>query len=132
MVFPFTQPVNTVTFTQFHYSSANSSIRMDVDLSDRVYLGLYAAVGFSDKLRFMTVMIDDLEVIREFPVRECALSSFGNLGHYLGAVNRTIIQVYSCVTFQVMAILKGHNAKVYLFGLENRNINRNKRNNGSR
>ncbi|KAL0279051.1 UNVERIFIED_CONTAM: hypothetical protein PYX00_000691 [Menopon gallinae] len=74
--------------------------------------GLYAAVGFSDKLRFMTVMIDDLEVIREFPIRECALSSFGNMGHYLGAVNRDIIQVYSCVTFQIMAFLKGHNAKV--------------------
>lgn len=33
--------------------------------------GLYAAVGFSDKLRFMTIMIDDIITTKEFNIRTC-------------------------------------------------------------
>jgi len=33
--------------------------------------GLYVAVGFSDKLRFMNLLIDDIRTFREFAVRGC-------------------------------------------------------------
>jgi len=33
--------------------------------------GLYVVVGFSDKLRLMNLLIDDVRTFREFSVREC-------------------------------------------------------------
>lgn len=33
--------------------------------------GLYAVIGFSDKLRYMTIMIDDLIMTKEFHIRTC-------------------------------------------------------------
>ena len=33
--------------------------------------GLYVLVGFSDKLRLMNLLIDDIRVFREFPIRGC-------------------------------------------------------------
>lgn len=33
--------------------------------------GLYIVVGFSDKLRFMNLLIDDIRTFLEFPVRGC-------------------------------------------------------------
>lgn len=33
--------------------------------------GLYAVVGFSDKLRFMTIMIDEIVPTKEFNIRSC-------------------------------------------------------------
>jgi len=69
-------------------------------------------VGFSDKLRFMIVLIDDIQLCREFPIRECLLSSFSSNGQFLAAVNKNIIHVYSCISFQNMWNLKGHNGQV--------------------
>ncbi|XP_022907952.2 cilia- and flagella-associated protein 57 [Onthophagus taurus] len=74
--------------------------------------GLYAVVGFSDKLRFLTILLDDLEMTREFSVRNCKLVSFSNLGHIFAAANGNIIQVYSSVSFEHMFNLKGHNGRV--------------------
>lgn len=74
--------------------------------------GLYAVVGFSDKLRFLTILIDDFSNTREFPVRNCKLCMFSTLGHVFGAVNGNIIQVYSCVTLSMLFVLKGHSGKV--------------------
>ena len=33
--------------------------------------GLYILVGFSDKLRLMNILIDDIKQFREFPIRGC-------------------------------------------------------------
>jgi WD40 repeat protein len=33
--------------------------------------GLYMLVGFSDKLRMMNILMDDLRPVREFPIRAC-------------------------------------------------------------
>ncbi|XP_037969047.2 cilia- and flagella-associated protein 57 [Plutella xylostella] len=74
--------------------------------------GLFAIVGFSDKLRFMVVLIDDLEVMREFPIRSCARACFSSNGHLFAAVNNQVIQVFSSVSFQNIYNLKGHNGKI--------------------
>ncbi|KAK6624808.1 hypothetical protein RUM44_011672 [Polyplax serrata] len=74
--------------------------------------GLYAAIGFSDKLRFMTILIDDLQVTREIPIRECPKSAFSLCGHLLAAVNRNVIQIISVITFQILATLKGHSSLI--------------------
>lgn len=33
--------------------------------------GLYICVGFSDKLRLMNLLIDDIRTFKEFPIRGC-------------------------------------------------------------
>lgn len=74
--------------------------------------GLFAIVGFSDKLRFLTILMDDFSTTREFPVRNCKLCSFSKLGHLFAAANGNVIQVYSSISFEHMFNLKGHNGRV--------------------
>ncbi|CAG4978626.1 unnamed protein product [Parnassius apollo] len=73
---------------------------------------LFAIVGFSDKLRYMVVLIDDFEVMREFPIRNCKRVKFSTNGHLFAAVNGQVIQVFSSVSFQNVFNLKGHNGRV--------------------
>ncbi|XP_030754252.1 cilia- and flagella-associated protein 57 isoform X2 [Sitophilus oryzae] len=74
--------------------------------------GLYCVVGFSDKLRYMTIMIDDVITSKEFGIRNCKLSEFSSLGHLFAATNGNVIQVYSSITFNIMYMLKGHNGRI--------------------
>lgn len=74
--------------------------------------GLFIIVGFSDKLRFLTILMDDFATTREFPVRNCKLCSFSNLGHLFAAANGNVIQVYSSISFEHLFNLKGHNGRV--------------------
>ncbi|XP_044759161.1 cilia- and flagella-associated protein 57 [Coccinella septempunctata] len=74
--------------------------------------GLYCIVGFSDKLRYLTIMIDEFTINREFPIRVCKQCSFSQMGHYFAAANGNLIQVYSSITFEMFYTLKGHNGKI--------------------
>ncbi|KAL1494188.1 hypothetical protein ABEB36_009827 [Hypothenemus hampei] len=74
--------------------------------------GLYCVIGFSDKLRFMTILIDDIVITKEFGIRTCKLSSFSSMGHFFASTNGNIIQVYSSIFFDLMYTLKGHNGKI--------------------
>ncbi|KAF9421540.1 hypothetical protein HW555_002473, partial [Spodoptera exigua] len=74
--------------------------------------GLFAIVGFSDKLRFMVVLIDDFEVMREFPIRNCKQAKFSTNGQMFAAVNGQVIQVFSSVSFMNVFNLKGHNGRI--------------------
>ncbi|XP_071953862.1 cilia- and flagella-associated protein 57-like isoform X1 [Antedon mediterranea] len=74
--------------------------------------GLFILVGFSDKLRLMNLLIDDIRTFKEFTVRGCRECSFSNGGHMFAAVHGNVIQVYSTSTFEIINNLKGHNGKV--------------------
>lgn len=74
--------------------------------------GLHILVGFSDKLRLMNLLIDDMRIFREFPVRGCRLSSFSHGGHLFAVVHGHVIMVYSTATFDVVQNLQGHSQKV--------------------
>uniref|UniRef100_A0A673GCI5 Cilia and flagella associated protein 57 n=1 Tax=Sinocyclocheilus rhinocerous TaxID=307959 RepID=A0A673GCI5_9TELE len=74
--------------------------------------GLYILVGFSDKLRLMTLLIDDIRTFKEFTVRSCRECAFSNGGHLFAAVNGNVINIYSTTTFEDVLNLKGHNEKV--------------------
>lgn len=74
--------------------------------------GLYAIVGFSDKLRFLTIMIDEFETTREFNIRVCKQCVFSRMGYLFAAANGNVIQVYSSVSFEMMYNLKGHNGNI--------------------
>ncbi|XP_022105499.1 cilia- and flagella-associated protein 57-like [Acanthaster planci] len=74
--------------------------------------GLYVLVGFSDKLRLMNLLIDDIRTFKEFTIRGCRECSFSNGGHVFAAVHGNVIQIYSSTTFENVNNLKGHNGKV--------------------
>lgn len=74
--------------------------------------GLFAVVGFSSRLRFLTITIDNLIKTREFNVKCCKLCSFSKLGHLFAGTNGNMIQVYSTVSFEQLHVLKGHTGLV--------------------
>ncbi|XP_019386797.1 PREDICTED: cilia- and flagella-associated protein 57 isoform X1 [Crocodylus porosus] len=74
--------------------------------------GLYIVVGFSDKLRLMNLLIDDIRTFKEFTVRGCRECVFSNGGHLFAAVNGNVIHIYSTTSFENINNLKGHNGKV--------------------
>lgn len=55
--------------------------------------GLYILVGFSDKLRLMTLLIDDIRIFKEFNVRGCreVRLTIAQVWHYL------FIHIYNIV-----------------------------------
>ncbi|XP_075995968.1 cilia- and flagella-associated protein 57 [Genypterus blacodes] len=74
--------------------------------------GLVVLVGFSDKLRLMNLLIDDIHTFKEFTVRGCRECAFSHGGHMFAAVNGNVIHIYSVTTFENLLNLKGHNGKV--------------------
>ncbi|KAJ8285212.1 hypothetical protein GJAV_G00023590 [Gymnothorax javanicus] len=74
--------------------------------------GLFLLVGFSDKLRLLNLLMNDLRSFMEFSVRGCRECAFSNGGHLFAAVNGTVIQIYSTITFENVRNLKGHSGKV--------------------
>ncbi|KFQ25638.1 WD repeat-containing protein 65, partial [Merops nubicus] len=75
--------------------------------------GLFCLVGFSDKLRFISLLHEDMHVFKEFAVRQCRECSFSNGGHLFAAVSGNVIQIYSSITFENINNLKGHSGKVH-------------------
>lgn len=69
--------------------------------------GLFCLIGFSDKLRFMNILIDDFMVMKEFSIRNCKKAQFSYGGHLFAAVNGNIIQVYSVTDFSIRYLFKG-------------------------
>lgn len=74
--------------------------------------GLSVLVGFSEKLRLMSLLIDDIRPYKEFMIRGCRECAFSNGGHMFAAANTNLIQVFSTYTFENIGNLKGHNGKV--------------------
>ena len=57
--------------------------------------GMYVLAGFSDKLRLMNILIDDIKTFREFPFRNSTSCSFSCGGHLLAAVSHNKISIFS-------------------------------------
>ena len=74
--------------------------------------GLHILVGFSDKLRLMNLLIDDLRLFKEFPIRGCKLSQFSNGGHLFAVVHGFNILIYNFSKFEIVSNLQGHSHKI--------------------
>ncbi|XP_016840844.1 cilia- and flagella-associated protein 57 [Nasonia vitripennis] len=70
--------------------------------------GLFCLIGFSDKLRFMSILFDDFLTMKEFSIRNCKIAAFSYGGQMFAAVNGNIIQVYATIDFNTRFLLKGH------------------------
>ncbi|KYN06041.1 PREDICTED: cilia- and flagella-associated protein 57 [Cyphomyrmex costatus] len=75
-------------------------------------MGLFCLIGFTDKLRFMSILIDDLVPMHEIAIRNCKTVRFSCNGHLFAAVNDNVVQVYTTISFHNPFILKGHTGKV--------------------
>lgn len=73
--------------------------------------GLFCLIGFSDKLRFMSILIDDFLTMKEFSIRNCKIVAFSYGGHLFAAVNGNMIEVYTTIDFQIRFLLKGITVK---------------------
>jgi cilia- and flagella-associated protein 57 len=74
--------------------------------------GLLAVVGFQDRLRLMTVTLDDLRDLRSYQIKGCVEARFSRGGSLFAAVNGNVILVYSAYTGEYLQTLRGHNGKV--------------------
>ena len=64
---------------------------------------MYILAGFSDKLRLMNLLIDDIKTFREFNVRNCTACAFSCGGHLLAAVDgasTNVVSIFSSVNFR--------------------------------
>ncbi|XP_066588293.1 cilia- and flagella-associated protein 57 [Prorops nasuta] len=75
-------------------------------------IGFFCLIGFSDKLRIMSILIDDLMQMCEFPIRNCRTVEFSHGAHQFAAVNGNIVQIYNTINFCHEFVLKGHTGKV--------------------
>jgi WD40 repeat protein len=73
--------------------------------------GLCVLVGFSDKLRLMNLLIDDIRPYKELAIRACREVRFSHGGQMFAAVNGNTIQVYSTHSCDNIGNLRGHNNK---------------------
>eukprot|EP00002_Diphylleia_rotans_P000166 TRINITY_DN1008_c0_g1_i4.p1 TRINITY_DN1008_c0_g1~~TRINITY_DN1008_c0_g1_i4.p1 ORF type:complete len:1179 (-),score=303.89 TRINITY_DN1008_c0_g1_i4:414-3950(-) len=74
--------------------------------------GFHVLVGFSDKLRLMNLLMDDIRPYKEFTIRGCRECRFSNGGQLFAAVNGNTIQIFSSYSFENIGNLRGHNSKV--------------------
>ncbi|XP_018422114.1 PREDICTED: cilia- and flagella-associated protein 57 isoform X1 [Nanorana parkeri] len=100
------------------WSYENNTLELYKDYQEEAFSvslhpsGLHVLVGFSDKLRLMNLLIDDIRPFKDFTVRGCRECAFSHGGHLFAAVNGNVIHIYSTTTFENTANLKGHNGKV--------------------
>jgi WD40 repeat protein len=75
--------------------------------------GLHIVVGFSDKLRLMNLLMDDIRMYRELPVKLCREVQFSHGGQYFAAANQSnVVLVFNFYTCEKLADLRGHSGKV--------------------
>uniref|UniRef100_UPI00358FA67B cilia- and flagella-associated protein 57-like n=1 Tax=Myxine glutinosa TaxID=7769 RepID=UPI00358FA67B len=75
--------------------------------------GLFFAAGFSDKLRYFSILVDGPCCSRQLPVSACHEVVFSNGGHLISAASENVVQVFCCVTFNCLIHLHGHTGKTY-------------------
>lgn len=75
-------------------------------------MGLFCLIGFNDKLRFMSILIDNLVPMHEIAIRNCKIVCFSHNGHMFAAVNINVVQVYTTTDFICIFTLKGHTGNV--------------------
>lgn len=74
--------------------------------------GFSLIAGFSDKLRLMNLLMEDMRMYKEVPIKACRECRFSHGGQFFAAVNSNTVQVYKTYTCEVVCSLRGHQSKV--------------------
>lgn len=74
--------------------------------------GCVLVAGFTEKLRFLAITINDIITHREFPIRGCREVKFAHGGQYFAAVNGNNVQIYSSYTFKNIVNLRSPGQRI--------------------
>lgn len=74
--------------------------------------GFHLIIGFSDKLRLMNLLMEDMKIYKDIPIKACRECRFSNGGQYFAAVSGNTVQVYKTYTCEPLEPLRGHNNRV--------------------
>lgn len=74
--------------------------------------GYYAAVGFGDRIRLYHVLVKDLKLHSEIPLRAVHQLKFSFGGHLLAAIQGKLIHIFSVRTLTKVTTLQGHTRDV--------------------
>lgn len=74
--------------------------------------GIYLAVMFTDKIRILSLLLEELHQCREIAARQVSYIKFSRGGQYLAASNGTNLQIYATHTGTPVATLRGHNNRI--------------------
>ncbi|CAD7922808.1 unnamed protein product [Amoebophrya sp. A25] len=74
--------------------------------------GFHILVGFTDKLRAMNLLMDDLKTFKELPVKQCREVQYSNGGNYFAAANGTALQVYYTWTCELFYTFHGSLSRI--------------------
>ena len=74
--------------------------------------GLHVAIAFLDKLRLYHILLDDLRLCVELPVKCCRVCVFSQWGNLLATANGNIISIFDSHSGERVVDLRGHNGKV--------------------
>jgi hypothetical protein len=66
-------------------------------------------------VRIYHVILDDLRLCAEIPIKGCREMAFSHGGGLLAAVNGNVISVYLFHSGEKVVDLRGHNSKVRMF-----------------
>ncbi len=69
--------------------------------------GLQVAVSYTDSLHLMNLLMTDIRVFKEYPLKACVDVKFSNGGHLLAACSHTTIYIYECYTGKLLHELHG-------------------------
>lgn len=68
--------------------------------------GLFVAVGFSDKLHLMEILLDTLKTVKSFDFPKCDELVFSHQGHLLACAYQNVITIFSVFAFNILGTLK--------------------------
>lgn len=68
--------------------------------------GMFVAVGFSDKMHLMEILLDTLKTIKSYDFLKCDEIVFSHQGHSLACAHDKLITVISMFSFRILGTLK--------------------------
>ncbi|KAH8948197.1 hypothetical protein BDL97_11G082700 [Sphagnum fallax] len=71
--------------------------------------GLYVVVGFPESIKLFNLLVDDLQLWREFPIiKNCVICAFSTGGQYFAAVNGNNVHIFSTYNGLNIGTLRAH------------------------
>ncbi len=71
-----------------------------------LFAGLHAVIGFSDKLRVMNVLMDDLRPLKEIPIKASKETRFSNGGSMFAVASGNLVFVYATYSCEPVSTLR--------------------------
>lgn len=68
--------------------------------------GLFVAIGFSDQLHLMEILLSTLKTVKSFAFPKCNEIVFSHQGHLLACASGSMITILSVFGFNVLGSLK--------------------------